>query len=101
MGDPGDFGIQLHQSLQEWQKSGKRGIWLRVDKSVSHLIDPAVMLGFDFHHAKPGYVMLTKWLPGGESKLPLYSHHQIGVGGMVIDPSGTKVLCIQERAGIT
>merc|ERR1712046_41301 len=61
---------------------------------------PAVDLGFDFHHARPGYAMLTRWLPDTPSSLPLYPHHQIGVGGMVLDNAG-RVLCIQERAGMT
>lgn len=36
-------------------------------------------LGFDFHHAQSGYVMLTKWLPKHEpNKLPRCAHHYVG-----------------------
>lgn len=100
--DPADFAEQLGAALEKWTAAGKRGIWLRVPGKVANLIDPAVMLGFDFHHANPGYVMLTKWLPSSSpSSLPSYAHHQVGVGGLVLDASGEKVLCIQERAGVT
>lgn len=36
-------------------------------------------LGFEFHHAHSGYVMMTQWLPvNEESTLPLYATHNIG-----------------------
>lgn len=98
--DPAVFALSLNDALESWKNEGKRGVWLRVPSVIAHLIDPAVMLGFDFHHANPGYVMLTKWLPSTPSSLPPYPHHQIGVGGMVLDREG-RVLCIQEKAGIT
>lgn len=35
--------------------------------------------GFDFHHAEPGYVMLTQWLPTDEPcMLPPNASHQVG-----------------------
>uniref|UniRef100_A0A7S4UUL9 Nudix hydrolase domain-containing protein n=1 Tax=Alexandrium monilatum TaxID=311494 RepID=A0A7S4UUL9_9DINO len=94
------FGVTLRNALEAWRSEGVRGVWLRVPSAASHLIDPAVMLGFDFHHAQPGYVMLTKWLPDTPSSLPPYPHHQIGVGGMVLNSQG-QVLCVQERSGMT
>lgn len=98
--DPASFYSDLAQSLDVWREQGKRGIWLHVPTAAAQLIDPAASLGFDFHHAKPGYVMLTRWLGNSVNTLPAYPHHQIGVGGMVLDGEG-KVLCIQERAGMT
>ena len=52
---------------------------------------------FDFHHAKSEYLMLTKWLDKGASRLPGYATHYIGVGGMVLNSQRTKLLCIQEQ----
>ena len=52
---------------------------------------------FDFHHAKPEYLMLNKWLDKGPSRLPGYATHYIGVGGMVMNKERTKLLCIQEQ----
>lgn len=99
--EPAVFGVRLVAALESWAGQGKRGIWLRVPSQVASLIDPAIMLGFEFHHAQPGYVMLTKWLPATPSSLPVYPHHQVGVGGLVLDGSGKRVLCIQERSGLT
>jgi hypothetical protein len=41
--------------------------------------------GFIYHHAEPGYVMLTCWLPDGPAALPSTSLHQIGVGAFVMN----------------
>ena len=42
----------------------------------------SIKLGFDFHHAKSDYVMMTKWLPTHEeSTIPLYATHNIGKNG--------------------
>ena len=49
--------------------------------------------------------MLTAWIPAvsadAPNTLPLYPHHQVGVGGMLLDASGTRVLVIQEKSGNT
>lgn len=96
------FHKELHRLLSEWKRNGKRGVWLCIPTVVAHFVGAAVELGFDFHHANPGVVMLTKWLPDdAPSGLPAYPHHQFGVGGFVVDPNGERVLCIQERAGMT
>ena len=44
--------------------------------------------GFAFHHAEPGYVMLTNWIPGGTSMLPATASHQVGVGAFVMNDNG-------------
>jgi len=95
-----DFFEKLQLAIKTWEAEEIRGVWLRVPTSLSHLLAPAVALGFDFHHAQPGHAMLTKWLPTSPSSLPAYPHHQVGVGGMVLDAQG-RVLCIQERSGMT
>ena len=42
--------------------------------------------------------MLTKWLVEGvESKLPHYSSHTLGVGGVVIHPDSKHILLIKEQ----
>jgi len=55
-------------------------------------------MGFDFHHAKPGYAMLTTWLPGTHNKLPLGCTHTLGVGGAVINDKN-EILVVKERNG--
>lgn len=41
--------------------------------------------GFQYHHAEPGYVMLTYWIPEGPCMLPSNASHLVGVGGFVIN----------------
>jgi len=41
--------------------------------------------GFGYHHAEPGYVMLTYWIPEGPCMLPFNASHHVGVGGFVIN----------------
>lgn len=62
---------------QDWQKSGKKGIWITVPADKSQLIPVAVQHGFTFHHAEKGYVMLTRWLPTTEDTLPPNASHQV------------------------
>ncbi len=70
--------------LQDWQKSGKKGIWITVPAEKSQLIPVAVRHGFTFHHAEKGYVMLTRWLPTTEDTLPPNASHQVCQGRSVI-----------------
>jgi len=62
---------------QDWQTSGKKGIWITVPAEKSQLIPVAVQHGFTFHHAEKGYVMLTRWLPTTEDTLPPNASHQV------------------------
>lgn len=53
--------------------------------------------GFDFHHAKSGFVMMTKWLPTNLSaNLPVFAHTMIGVGGLVVNDKD-QILTITEK----
>eukprot|EP00756_Hemistasia_phaeocysticola_P015594 Hpha_TRINITY_DN15422_c0_g2::TRINITY_DN15422_c0_g2_i1::g.176800::m.176800 len=98
---PPEFAARLSSLLAEWKTQGVRGVWLKLPQSAAALVPVAVEQGFQFHHARPGYLQLTLWLPGGESRLPEYPHHQIGVAGMVLSPDGSRVLAIQEKTGVT
>jgi len=75
-------------------------VWLRIPTVSAACIAPAVRLGFTPHHAKPDYVLLTRWLPDSPSTLPAYSFTQVGVGGVVVDSRGC-VLMVQERVSPT
>lgn len=109
--DPDQFQINLLAALQMWHSQHRRGIWLRIPTTHSHLIPPATSLGFDFRHAEPGYCVLTKWLPaddslGGErsekektSRLPHGPTHQVGVGVLVLHPRTGKMLVVREKSG--
>ena len=57
--------------------------------------------GFQYHHAEPGYVMLTYWLPEEPCMLPANASHQVGVGGFVVNENNEVQLLLlptQERS---
>ncbi|CAG5136387.1 unnamed protein product [Candidula unifasciata] len=95
--DLNDFISNLKDALRQWKADGKRGVWLTLQTSQSSLIPKITELGFDFHHAKPGSVCLTKWLPEDiPNHIPGYANHFLGVGGFVINDQ-KQLLVIREK----
>lgn len=92
------FQEMLSDSLAEWRATRRKGVWLKVPRVKSQLICIAVNQGFDFHSAEPGYVLMTKWLPDTENKLPPGASHQVGVGAFVMNER-QQVLVVQEKYG--
>mmetsp|Transcript_24828 Transcript_24828/g.52620 ORF Transcript_24828/g.52620 Transcript_24828/m.52620 type:complete len:432 (+) Transcript_24828:163-1458(+) len=99
--DADAFSDMLSKSLEIWTDEKRKGIWLKVPTTHSHLITPATQRhGFDFQHAEPGYCVLTKWLPkDSQSRLPNGPTHQVGIGALVLHPTTGKMLAVQERTG--
>lgn len=95
---PGEFHGLLRASIDAWRAQGKRGVWLRVPTSKAALAGPAAELGFEFHSASPGWVLMTRWLPSGPNTLPAGASHQVGVGAIVVNSKG-ELLVVQERNG--
>ncbi|XP_070692893.1 nucleoside diphosphate-linked moiety X motif 6 [Pempheris klunzingeri] len=91
------FSRLLQDSLLEWKAEGKVAVWLRVPISLSRCAAAAATHGFTFHHAKDDHAVLALWLGEGESRLPGFATHQIGVAGAVVDESNGKVLVVQDR----
>ena len=89
----------LQTSLNEYKKEGLRAVWMSVPKQDLHLASIGTTEhNFDIHHAKPDYLMLTKWMDEScESRLPGFATHFVGVGGLVLNKDKTKMLCIQEQ----
>ncbi|KAI4315218.1 hypothetical protein L6164_028051 [Bauhinia variegata] len=94
--NPSDFLSILRSSLSQWKRMGKKGIWLKLLLEQSDLVPLAVKEGFQYHHAEPGYVMLTYWIPDGPCQLPANASHQVGVGGFVVNDKN-EVLVVQEK----
>jgi len=89
--------LLLRDSLASWTEKKYRGIWISVPISKSEFIPLLVKYGFVYHHAKPTYLMLIKWLPTDEpNNLPTYPHTSIGVGGFVLNDKN-ELLVIKER----
>ncbi|KAM0896776.1 hypothetical protein ACQ4PT_022991 [Festuca glaucescens] len=90
------FSASLRSSLSYWSQQGKRGVWLKILEGQADLVPIAIKEGFIYHHAEPGYVMLTFWLPDGPAALPSTSLYQIGVGAFVMNEK-QEVLVVKER----
>ncbi|XVF88662.1 hypothetical protein PTKIN_Ptkin19aG0068500 [Pterospermum kingtungense] len=90
------FASALRASLSNWKLKGKRGIWLKILSEQADLVPVAIQEGFDYHHAEPGYVMLTYWIPNEPCLLPGSPSHQIGVAGFVINDK-SEVLVVKEK----
>ncbi|XP_030000984.1 nucleoside diphosphate-linked moiety X motif 6 [Sphaeramia orbicularis] len=91
------FSRLLQDSLAQWRAEGKVAVWLRVPIMLSRCAAAASTHGFTFHHAKHDHTVLALWMGEGESRLPGFATHQIGVAGAVVDESSGKVLVVQDR----
>ena len=98
--DADRFGAALDASLQDWQREGIKGVWLKVPTSLIALVPIAVeQHGFVPHHAAPGHVMLRRWLRVGKpDTMPQAASHFCGVAGFVLN-SRHELLMIQEATG--
>ncbi|KAL0333822.1 UNVERIFIED_CONTAM: Nudix hydrolase 8 [Sesamum angustifolium] len=90
------FSSALRASLSSWRSQGKKGIWLKLLEEQADLAPIAIQEGFAYHHAEPGYVMLTYWIPGEPCLLPPGPSHQIGVAGFVINDN-KEILVVKEK----
>jgi len=95
-----DFESNLIDAITTWRDQNHKGVWITVPKEKSSCIPKLIELGFDFHHAQPGYVMLVKWLPKDlPNNLPAYANHYVGVGGFVVNDK-KQILVIREKYNI-
>ncbi|KAL6006040.1 nudix (nucleoside diphosphate linked moiety X)-type motif 8 [Asimina triloba] len=79
------FVAVLRASIAHWKIKGKKGIWLKILVEQANLVPIAMKEGFIYHHAEPGYVMLTYWIPDEPCILPASATHQVGIAGFVIN----------------
>ncbi|XP_010467003.1 PREDICTED: nudix hydrolase 5 [Camelina sativa] len=93
-----DFDAKLDLSLKAWKDQGKNGIWIKLSRERSSLVDTAIKKGFTYHHAEHEYVMLTSWLGEEPSTLPANASHRIGIGAFVLNKNG-EMLVVQENSG--
>ncbi|KAG7461990.1 hypothetical protein MATL_G00197090 [Megalops atlanticus] len=93
----GAFSVLLRDSLSQWRAEGRVAVWLHVPISQSRLMGVAASQGFTFHHARQDRATLSLWLGEGESRLPGFATHQVGVAGAVLDETSGKVLVVQDK----
>ncbi|EGG20163.1 hypothetical protein DFA_07283 [Cavenderia fasciculata] len=94
--DVDTFEIHLKNSIEYWVENKRRGVWIKIPESKSEFIPIVVRQGFSFHHCQSDYIMLTKWLPQDKNRLPDYTSHFIGCGGLVINDK-KEILLITEK----
>ncbi|XP_073157248.1 nudix hydrolase 8-like [Henckelia pumila] len=90
------FASALRTSLSCWKSKRKKGIWLKLLEEQADLVPIAIQEGFIYHHAEPGYVMLTYWIPDEPCLLPSGPSHQIGIAGFVINDQ-KQILVVKEK----
>ncbi|KAI5628886.1 nucleoside diphosphate-linked moiety X motif 6 [Silurus asotus] len=91
------FSELLRESVCVWRSEGHVAVWLRVPIWQSRLAETAAQQGFAFHHAAQDEAVLSLWMGDGESRLPNYATHQVGVAGAVVNQSNGKVLVVQDK----
>ncbi|XP_027027518.1 nucleoside diphosphate-linked moiety X motif 6 isoform X2 [Tachysurus fulvidraco] len=91
------FSELLRESVCVWQSEGRVAVWLHVPLCRSRLAEAAALQGFIFHHAVRDEAVLSLWMGDGESRLPHYATHQVGVAGAVVNQSNGKVLVVQDK----
>ncbi|XP_048461313.1 nucleoside diphosphate-linked moiety X motif 6 isoform X2 [Rhincodon typus] len=87
----------LQDAIKHWKAEGRVAVWLHVPILQSRFIPGAAAQGFTFHHAEKNQSTLALWLAKGESRLPAYATHQVGVAGAVFDEATGKVLVVQDK----
>ena len=93
--DPAEFERRLRASLDTWKSEGYKVVWLEVPLANAALVPVAANAGFEYHHAKEGYALMTLRLVAG-SYIPPYATHYIGAGAVVINERD-EILVVSER----
>ncbi|KAG2394358.1 Nudix hydrolase [Vigna angularis] len=83
--DSSVFAFLLEDSISKWKEQGKRGVWIKLAREHSNLVDSAVKAGFRFHHAEPDYLMLVNWIANTPDTLPANSSHRVAIGAFVMN----------------
>jgi len=92
--------LALNESIKQWTEAAKyRGIWFRMEINDNWWLPVLLGEGFEVHHTKADYIILTKWLVSGRpSTMPIYPFTSLGVGGIVTN-SKDELLMIREKRG--
>jgi 8-oxo-dGTP pyrophosphatase MutT (NUDIX family) len=91
------FEVALRQSLETWQSSGVRLVWLGVPIQRAALIPVAAAAGFFFHHTNGDDLMMVCRLVE-DAFVPYHATHYIGVGGVVLNArEELLVVCEKHR----
>ena len=92
--DPSEFRSMLRRSLEAWASEGYKVVWLEIPINRAALVPVAAEAGFEYHHAKSEYVLMTLRLVRG-SFIPPYATHYIGAGAVVLNERD-EILVVSE-----
>jgi len=69
--------LALNESIKQWTEAAKyRGIWFRMEINDNWWLPVLLGEGFEVHHTKADYIILTKWLVSGRpSTMPIRGHY--------------------------
>jgi len=90
-----NFKKRLETTIAACKQLNLSSLWITVPMSRGSLLEDMMDLGLQFHHAEGDTCNLVVWLEQGESKIPTFATHQIGVGAMVVN-SRQEILCVRE-----
>lgn len=94
--DKSTFRDRLGATVTACRELGRSSLWVEVPMSRAGLIEDMAEFGLRFHHARDDIAVLNVWLKeDGESKIPEFATHNVGVGAVVVN-SRNEILCVRE-----
>ena len=90
-----DFEMRLLEGMEHWTANEFKLVWLETPIQRAELVPVAVRLGFHYHHAAEGYVMLVRRLQE-KAFIPPYATHYIGIGGVVINARNELLVVVEK-----
>jgi 8-oxo-dGTP pyrophosphatase MutT (NUDIX family) len=92
---------RLASKVSDSQIRSNSLFWVKIPVKLSHLLPSLLAMGaFNVHHADSTYIMLVKGPDGTKNmSVPLYGTHYSRVECLVMDPSNSTVLIVNELVG--
>ena len=94
-----EFEAALEATLKRFREEKVKGIFLDIHMDKYQLIGVLKKHQFTPHHTLDDIISFKAWIPEGKCRLPSFSTHYAGVGGLVIDFESRKALVIKEKSG--
>ncbi|KAM1010423.1 hypothetical protein ACFX2C_045904 [Malus domestica] len=79
------YGGVVVDVTEPMDSAGKKGVGIKMPVERSNLVDAAVKEGFRYHHAESDYLMLVRWIPETDDRLPANASHRVGIGAFVMN----------------
>ncbi len=90
-----NFNRILEHSIESWIAQQVKVVWIKVPINRSELLPFLYGAGFENHHCRKEFFMLTRRIQA-DALVPDFANHTIGVGGLVINENN-ELLTIREK----